>query len=267
LTMRRVSPADGVAWITGASSGIGRGVALELARRGWTVAASARRQSELEALAAEAAGLRGRIVAHPADVTDPAQMRDAVAAIEIAHGPVALAFFNAGVAPYVNAPDLDVEAVRFAFDVNVMGVVHGLAAVMPLMAQRGFGQLAVNASVAGYGGLPRAAAYGATKAAMIHMCEALKFDCDRLGLVIQVVNPGFVETPLTAKNDFPMPFLMKNDEAARRVCNGFERGGFEITFPRRFAYLLKAINLLPYGLYFRLVGGMTGFRPDKRDNG
>ncbi|MGL5137215.1 MAG: SDR family NAD(P)-dependent oxidoreductase, partial [Beijerinckiaceae bacterium] len=183
MALRRVTPADGVAWITGASSGIGRDVALELARRGWTVAASARRQPELEALAAEAAGLKGRIVAHPADVTKPDDMREAVAAIETAHGPVALAFFNAGVAPYVNAPDLDVEAVRFAFDVNVMGVVHGLAALMPRMAARGFGQLAVNASVAGYGGLPRAAAYGATKAAMIHMCEALKFDCDRLGLV------------------------------------------------------------------------------------
>jgi NADP-dependent 3-hydroxy acid dehydrogenase YdfG len=267
MTARRVSPSDGVAWITGASSGIGRGVAVELARRGWTVAVTARRQGELEALAAEAAGPKGRIVAHPADVTDAAQMREAVAAIEIAHGPIALAFFNAGVAPYVNAPDLDVDAVRFAFDVNVMGVVHGFAAVMPGMAKRGFGQLSANGSIAGYGGLPRAAAYGATKAAVIHMCEALKFDCDRLGLVMQVVNPGFVETPLTDKNDFPMPFLMKNEEAARRVCDGFERGGFEITFPRRFSYLLKAINLLPYGLYFRLVGRSTGARPDKRDNG
>lgn len=262
MQARRVSPKDGVAWITGASSGIGRDVALELARRGWTVAVSARRQAELEALAVEADGLAGRIVAHPADVTSAEQMRDAVATIEAAHGPIAVAFFNAGVAPYVNAPDLDVAAVKFAFDVNVMGVVHGLAALMPRMAERGFGQLAVNASVAGYGGLPRAAAYGATKAAMIHMCEALKFDCDRLGLVMQVVNPGFVETPLTAKNDFPMPFLMKGDEAARRVCDGLARGGFEITFPRRFAYLLKAINLLPYGLYFRLVGRTTGFRPD-----
>jgi short-subunit dehydrogenase len=144
--------------------------------------------------------------------------------------------------------------------VNVFGVVHGLSAIMPRMATRGFGQIGVNASIAGYGGLPRAAAYGATKAAMIHMCEALRFDCENLGLVMQVINPGFVETPLTGKNDFPMPFLVKQDEAARRVVDGFATGGFEITFPRRFAYMVKAINLLPYPLYFAIVSRMTGWK-------
>jgi NAD(P)-dependent dehydrogenase (short-subunit alcohol dehydrogenase family) len=258
VSNRRVAPQDGVVWITGASSGIGRSVALEFARRGWTVAASARRESELEALAAEAAPLAGRIVAHAVDVTDANGMERTAATIETTHGPIALAFFNAGIAPYMTAPNIDVAAVKQAFDVNVLGVVHGLAAVMPLMSKRGFGQIGVNASIAGYGGLPRAAAYGATKAAMIHMCEALRFDCDKLGLIMQVINPGFVETPLTGKNDFPMPFLMKNDEAARRVVDGFAKGGFEITFPRRFAYLLKAVNLLPYPLYFALVSRITG---------
>jgi NAD(P)-dependent dehydrogenase (short-subunit alcohol dehydrogenase family) len=256
----RVSPSDGVAWITGASSGIGRAVALEMARRGWTVAATARRDSELDLLAQEAVGLKGRIVGHVADVTDQAQLAAALSAIESMHGPVALAFFNAGIAPYIRAPDIDVEAVRNVFEVNVMGVVNGLALVMPGMAARRKGQIAVNASIAGYGGLPRSAAYGATKAALINMCEALRFDCDQLGLVMQVVNPGFIETPLTGKNDFPMPFLMKNEAAAIRCCDGFERGGFEITFPRRFSYMLKAINLLPYSLYFPLVGRMTGWR-------
>ncbi len=258
MSNRRVTPQDGVAWITGASSGIGRSVALEFARRGWTVAVSARREAELEALALEAGSLAGRIIAHAVDVTDADGMQLAAASIEAAHGPIALVFFNAGIAPYMTAPDIDVAAVKQAFDVNVHGVVHGLAAVMPRMAVRGFGQIGVNASIAGYGGLPRAAAYGATKAAMIHMCEALRFDCDKLGLIMQVINPGFVETPLTGKNDFPMPFLMKNDEAARRVCDGFAKGGFEVTFPRRFAYMLKAINLLPYPLYFALVGRITG---------
>ncbi len=260
MSNRRVAPRDGIAWITGASSGIGRGVALELARRGWTVAVSARRQAELEALAVEASGLTGRIVAHAVDVTDAAAMAAAAEEIERAHGPIALSFFNAGIAPYVQAPRLDPAAVKLAFDVNVMGVVHGLSAVMPRMADRGRGQIAVNASIAGYGGLPRSAAYGATKAALINMCEALRFDCDNLGLVMQIVNPGFVETPLTDKNDFPMPFLMRNEDAARRVVDGFEHGGFEITFPRRFAYLLKVINLLPYPLYFAIIGRTTGFR-------
>jgi NADP-dependent 3-hydroxy acid dehydrogenase YdfG len=257
---RRVTPADGVAWITGASSGIGRSVALEMARRGWTVAASARRQSDLEALAAEASGLSGRIVAHPVDVTDAAAMKACAEGIATAHGPIALAFFNAGIAPYVRAPDIDIAAVRQVVDVNIMGVFHGLAAVMPAMAARGYGQLSVNASIAGYGGLPKSAAYGATKAAMINMCEAFKFDCDNLGLIMQVVNPGFIETPLTDQNDFPMPFLMKNDAAAQRVCDGFAKGGFEITFPRRFAYMLKFVNLLPYPAYFAAIGRLTGWR-------
>jgi NADP-dependent 3-hydroxy acid dehydrogenase YdfG len=260
MSNRRVTPQDGVVWITGASSGIGRSVALEFARRGWTVTASARRESELEALALEASGFNGRIIAHTVDVTDAQGMERVAAAIETAHGPIALAFFNAGIAPYMTAPNIDVAAVRQAFDVNVFGVVHGLSAIMPRMAARGFGQIGVNASIAGYGGLPRAAAYGATKAAMIHMCEALRFDCENLGLVMQVINPGFVETPLTGKNDFPMPFIVKQEEAARRVVDGFATGGFEITFPRRFAYMVKAINLLPYPLYFAIVERMTGWK-------
>jgi NADP-dependent 3-hydroxy acid dehydrogenase YdfG len=260
MAPRRVSPQDGCAWITGASSGIGKGVAFEMARRGWTVAISARRAGELEAVALEAAGLPGRVIAHVCDVTDADAVRKCAEAIRQAHGPIALAFLNAGIAPYIRAPDIDLAAFRQVMDVNIMGVVNGLAAVMPAMAAQGFGQIAVNASIAGYGGLPKSAAYGATKAAMINMCEALKFDCDNLGLVMQLVNPGFVETPLTAKNDFPMPFLIKNEDAARRVCDGFARGGFEITFPRRFAYMLKAVNLLPYPLYFAVVARLTGWR-------
>lgn len=269
MAPRRMTPQDGCAWITGASSGIGRSVALELARRGWTVAATARRLSELEALAADAAGLKGRIVAHPGDVTDREGMASLADTIETMHGPLALAFFNAGVAPYVRAGALDVDAFRQAMEINFMGAVNGLAPAIERMAARGQGQVAVNASVAGYGGLPRAAAYGASKAAAIHMCEALKFDCDNLGITLQVVNPGFIDTPLTRKNDFPMPFLMTMDEAGRRAVDGFERGGFEINFPRRLAWILKAINLLPYPLYFGLIAWGTGWskqgRPDAKE--
>lgn len=258
--LKSMTPADGVAWVTGASSGIGRFVALELARRGWTVVASARRLAELTKLATEAAGLPGKIVAFSVDVTDAPAMEGVARAIEAAHGPIALAFFNAGIAPYIRAPSFDVAAVRQAFDVNVLGVFHGLAAVMPAMAARGKGQIAVNASVAGYGGLPKSAGYGATKAALINACEALKFDCDNLGIKLQLVNPGFIRTPLTDLNDFPMPFLMEPDLAARRCVDGFERAGFEINFPRRLAYILKTLNLLPYGLYFALVARMTGWK-------
>ena len=259
MSIATMTPADGVAWLTGASSGIGKATALELARRGWTVCITARRLEELEALAGEAAGLPGRLVAHAGDVTDEAGMAALVETIERIHGPIALAFFNAGVAPYTRAGALDVEAFRQALNVNVLGAANGLAPVLARMGARKKGQVAVNASVAGYRGLPKAAAYGASKAAAIHLCEALKFDCDNLGITMQVVNPGFIDTPLTRKNDFPMPFLMSMDDAARRVVDGFERGRFEIIFPRRLAFILKVMRLLPYAWYFPLVARQTGW--------
>jgi short-subunit dehydrogenase len=257
---RSMLPADGVAWVTGASSGIGRGIALELARRGWTVAATARRNDELIKLAAEAQGFSGKIVGFPADVVDGAAQRACHDAIETTLGPIALAVFNAGIAPYIQAPDIDLAAVRQVIDVNLFGIFAGCAAVLPGMAKRGRGQIAVTASVAGYGGLPKAAAYGATKAAAIHLCEALKFDCDRLGVKLQVINPGFVKTPLTAKNDFPMPFMVGEEEAARRTVDGLASSRFEIVYPRRLAFILKLLNLLPYRLYFPIVARATGWR-------
>ena len=264
MDLPRMKPQDGVAWITGASSGIGEAVALELARRGWTVAITARRLEQLEDLARRAEALPGRLVAHAGDVTDAASMQTVVDTVEQVHGPIALAFLNAGIAPYVRAGALDIAAFEQAFAVNTLGAVKGLAAVLERMKARGRGQIAVNASTAGYGGLPKAAAYGASKAATIHLCQALKFDCDKLGIRLQLVNPGFIDTPLTRKNDFPMPFLMSMDEAAKRTVDGFERGGFEIVFPRRLAWIIKAVNMLPYPAYFWLVAKATGW--DKRQD-
>ena len=251
---RPMKHADGIAWVTGASSGIGRNVSLELARRGWIVAATARRREELEALAKEAAGLSGSIIPYPGDVTDARSMQSVFDAIEAAGRPVALAFLNAGIAPLARAPEIDVAAVRQAFEVNVLGVFHGLAALLPAFAKRQQGQVAICASVAGYGGLPKAAAYGATKAAMINAAASLRIDCSRFGILVQAVNPGFIDTPLTQKNNFPMPFLMQPEKAARACVDGFERARFEIIFPRRLAWILKALNLLPYSVYFWLMG-------------
>jgi short-subunit dehydrogenase len=128
------------------------------------------------------------------------------------------------------------------------------------MLARRKGQIAINGSLVGYGGLPRAAAYGATKAALIGYAESMYWALKRLGLTIQVVNPGFVKTPLTDKNSFPMPFLVSLEEASRRICDGFERAGFEIAFPKRLAFPLKILNLLPYPAYFWTVGKAAGVR-------
>jgi NAD(P)-dependent dehydrogenase (short-subunit alcohol dehydrogenase family) len=253
MTLPRMKPQDGVAWVTGASSGVGEAVALELARRGWTVAITARRLEQLEDIARRAEGLPGRIVAHAGDVTDMASMQAVVDGVESVHGPIALAFLNAGISLGIQARALDIGAVEKTFAVNLLGLAKGLSAVMDRMSQRRRGQIVVNASVAGYRGVPGSAPYGASKAAAIHLCESVKFDCDRLGIRLQVVNHGFVDTPLTRKNRFSMPFLMAPDEAARRIVDGFARGGFAIAFPRRLAWPMAITRLLPYPIYFWLM--------------
>jgi NAD(P)-dependent dehydrogenase (short-subunit alcohol dehydrogenase family) len=250
-----VTPADGVAWITGASSGIGRELARQMAADGWTVYVTARDHVALDQLAGQSGG---RIHVAPGDVTDADAMAKIVQTIEAAGRPLAIVVLNAGIYLPVSGDSLTVEVFERSFAVNLGGTVHGLVPAVKAMQPRRRGQIVIVSSVAGYGGLPTSAAYGATKAALTNMAESLKFDFDRMGILVQVVHPGFVETPATSENPFPMPFIVKVSEAARRIRAGIARGSFEITFPRRFTFALKALNLLPYPLYFALVGGRTG---------
>lgn len=245
------------AWITGAGKGIGRSLALRLAADGWRVAVSARTEADLLSLAAEAERLDGVVAPHTLDVADEAAVARVLDAIEDGSGPLDLVVLNAGTHIPVAAAQFSAKPFRKLMEVNFFGVVHGLAAVLPRMIERGHGRIAVVASVSGYRGLPTAAAYGATKAALINMCEALKPELDRSGVRLTLINPGFVETPLTDRNDFPMPFLISAEKAADRIVRGLERGAFEITFPRRFTFLLKLARCLPYALYFRLTGRIS----------
>jgi short-subunit dehydrogenase len=258
MGLYRAEPADGIAWITGASTGIGRELALELARRGWKVAATARRADKLAELETLSTGLPGRIHAFPADMTNAAEVNDLVDEISLAIGPICLAIFNAGNYWPASGDRLDVKKFAETYALNVMGQVNGLVPVVETMKRAGHGHIMIVASVSGYSGLPTAAAYGASKAAVINMCEALKFDFDRINIRIQVVNPGFIETPLTEKNAFPMPALMPVQKAVRRIADGIATGGFEITFPRRFTFVLKFMRLLPYWAYFPLMKLFTG---------
>jgi NAD(P)-dependent dehydrogenase (short-subunit alcohol dehydrogenase family) len=250
MSVYRARPADGIAWITGGSSGIGRGLALELVKRGWRVAVSARNIAPFE---------QGQAVfPYPCDVSDPEAMSSTAAKIAAEHGPIVLAVFNAGNYIPVNGNDLSASAFRKTFDVNFHGVINGMVPVIAAMKTIGKGHIAITGSVTSYGGLPTAAAYGASKAALNSMAQSLKFDLDRMNIRIQMVNPGFVDSELTKKNEFTMPGLMETDAAAKRMADGLETDGFEIRFPRRLAWPLRVVSFLPHSVYFWLVGKATG---------
>lgn len=246
---------DRCVWITGASSGIGLSLAERMMRDGWSVAGSAR---SAEALTKLEKLHPGRFFAYPLDVTDEAGAKAVVARIRQERGRLDLAVLAAGTHLPVDVEDFEVKPFRTLVEINLMGVVNCLAAVVPGFMSKRCGHIAIVSSVAGYGGLPTAAAYGATKAALNNMTAALKFDLDQYDVKTQLVCPGFVRTPLTDRNPFPMPFLMEPEDAAEAFYKGLQSDGFEITFPRRFAIILKLLNALPYALYFRLVKRGTG---------
>lgn len=251
------TPKDGAIWITGASEGIGKAVAEKFAREGFAVYASARSADKLEDLASRDFG-SGKIIALPLDVTDREANKRAVSQIVEEAGALAAVILNAGTFVPVRGKALDLEAFDFTIDVNVHGVLNGLAPAVDAMKEKGQGQIAVVSSVAGYGGLPKNAAYGISKAGLINMCESLKFDFERMNIKLQVICPGFIDTPLTKKNDFPMPFLMDVDDAAQRVIDGMSTNRFEIVFPKRLGFILKFVNLWWYPVYFWLVRKTTG---------
>ncbi|EKV29570.1 Oxidoreductase, short-chain dehydrogenase/reductase family [Caenispirillum salinarum AK4] len=245
-----------VAWVTGAGKGIGRALALELARRGVTVAVSARTEADLETLAAE----HPRLHPFPVDVTDEAAMAATAEAIRRDLGEVDLAVFNAGTHKPVDGRTFSAQPFRTLMEVNVMGVIHGLAAVVPRMVARRAGHVAIMGSVSGYRGLPTAAAYGASKAALNNMAEALKPELESCGVSVSIINPGFVRTPLTDRNDFHMPFLVEPEYAAEKIVRGLEAKRFEIAFPFRMAVFMKLAKVLPQGLYFALTRRMVRHR-------
>ncbi len=245
-------------WITGAGKGIGRALALKMAADGWAVAASARTSEDLDTLAQEvaASNVMGAIHSYPLDIVDIEGNESVLTQIERDLGPLSLAVLNAGTHQAMSASEFSVNTVRHLVETNLMGTVNGLGALLPVFRGRKSGRIAVVSSVAGYRGLPTSAAYGATKAALINMVEAMKPELDREGVSLSLINPGFVETPLTDKNEFPMPFLVTAEEAATTIYQGLNAGKFEIVFPRRFAFLMKLLRHLPNRLLFSVTSRM-----------
>ncbi|MBI1383876.1 MAG: SDR family NAD(P)-dependent oxidoreductase [Rhizobiales bacterium] len=245
-----------VAWITGASSGIGRELAILLARQGWRVVASARSAEALDELAAG----EPAIVPLAVDVADATAVEAAHQRIVNAHGDVDLLVAAAGVWHMMDPVDYDAAKFRQAMEVNHLGVVHAVLAVVGPMRARRSGHIAIVSSVSGYRGLPRAAAYGPTKAALINLAETLRGDLAGDGIKVQVVNPGFVATPMTAANTFPMPFIISASEAAAAILRGLSSRRFEIAFPWKLVLLMKLLALLPPGLFFALTRRLAGNR-------
>lgn len=256
MSPRPARPDEGVAWITGASSGIGAALALALAEKGWRVAITARGAEGLDAVAGKGGG---RIFAYPGDATDPDAMQGVVARIEADHGAIALAVLNAGVYKSIKAEAPDFDDYSRTFAVNLNGTAACLCALTPLMAGRKAGHIAIVSSATAFGGMPTASAYGASKAALVNMAEALRIELYRYGVQVQAITPGFVDTPAQNDNAFPKPFMISAETAAKRIAEGLESRRFEITFPRRFTWALKALYALPDAWWMPLVRRQTGW--------
>ena len=243
-----------VVWLVGASTGIGRATAELLHARGAKVVVSARKATTLEAFAREHPGS----LALPLDATDRDAMRAAAAQIVATHGRIDLAMYCAGYYQPMRATEFDLDDALRHQQVNVVGALVMLDAVLPVMLRQRSGHLSLVSSVAGYRGLPRALAYGPTKAALINLAESMWFDLTDQGIGVSVICPGYVDTPLTEQNDYRMPALITADEAAQHIVRGWERGAFEMHFPRRFTGWVKAMKYLGDAMYFRAVRRVTG---------
>ncbi len=251
--MKRFKLEKSCVWLTGASSGIGEALALELARRGARLALTARRAEVLELLASRIRESGGSAESFTGDVTNLQEMKELVYRIEGALGPIDLAIPNAGTHVFTKPEEFNSQEYLELMNINYGGMLRCIEAVVPGMLQRGKGYLAPVASLAGVRGLPRAAAYGASKAAMNHFLESIRFHLRRHGIVITIINPGFVKTPLTDKNDFKMPFLVTPEESARIICDGLERCKREIAYPWQMNLVVKLGRLLPAPIYERIV--------------
>lgn len=244
-------------WITGASSGIGKELALLYAENGHTVFASARNADALDQLATDTASLQGEIIALACDVTNDESVSSAFNTMQMNTKLPDLVVLNAGFYEPVEFDDLTLEHFEKTLDVNLRGVIRCMLPALQLFKKTKKGHVAIVSSVSGYRGLPKAAAYGASKAALINMAESLKPECNANGIKLSLINPGFVKSKLTDQNKFAMPFILEPRDAAERIEKGLASNAFEITFPRRFTWGLKLLRILPYRLYFFVTAKMV----------
>jgi short-subunit dehydrogenase len=248
-----------VIFITGASSGIGRALAVELGRRGARLGLTARREAELLSVADEVGRAGGEALALPCDVRDPAAISAAAERVREKWGRVDVLIANAGMSTTTAGTKLDAAEATNVISINVLGVVNSVAAVLPDMLKRGSGHLVAISSLASYRGLPRSGAYSASKAAVSTLFESLRVDLRKSRIDVTVIHPGFIRTPMTAGRKKKLPFLLEVEDAACRIIKAVERRARTYAFPWQLASLVRVIRHMPGALYDRLASN-SNFR-------
>jgi len=246
-----------VVWITGASSGIGKSLAIKFAKEGWNVAISARRENLLN----EIAESHKNIKSFPLDVTDKKKCIEVFEEIKNNYGNLDVCFFSTGTWNPKTERDIDIEQIENVFKVNFFGTVNSIKAVENYFKDKKKGTISIVSSIAGYRGLPNSTGYGPSKSALNNLAESLYFDFGRYNVRVCLVSPGFIKTPMTDKNDFKMPFLKTPEFAAEKIYDGLiKKNDFEIHFPKELTLTLKFFSLLPSKIYFYLIKKLTKFQ-------
>ena len=241
-------------WITGASSGIGKALALKFANEGWQVAASARREHLLE----EMIKLNKNIYSFPLDVTDGEKCKEVFKKIKNKYEDIDVCVFSTGTWDPRKEKDIDIDQIEKTIKVNFFGTLNCIKAVEEYFKIRKKGQLSIVSSIAGYRGLPNSTGYGPSKAALNNLAESLYFDFGRHNVRVSLISPGFIKTPMTDKNKFKMPFLKTPEFAAEKIYNGLINGSsFEIHFPKELTLILKLLKILPNRVYLYLIKKLT----------
>ena len=244
-------------WITGASSGIGKALALKFAREGWQVAASARREDLLNKIAES----NENISSFPLDVTDSEKCRDVFEQIKNKLKSIDICFFSTGTWDPKKEKEIDIDQMKKVMNVNFFGTLNCIKAVEKYFREKNSGHISIVSSIAGYRGLPNSTGYGASKAALNNLAESLYFDFGRNNVRVSLVSPGFIKTQMTDKNQFKMPFLKTAEYAANKIYNGLINGSsFEIDFPKELTLILKFLKILPDSLYFKLIKKLTKYQ-------
>jgi short-subunit dehydrogenase len=239
-----------VIWITGASSGIGRALAIKFANEGWIVAASARRENLLQ----ELNKVNENIYSFPLDVTNTEQCKVIFKSIIEKFKDVEISVFGTGIHDPKSEKEFNLDKIKKIMDVNYFGTMNSINSVYNYYNDRKSGQISIISSVAGYRGLPAAGAYCASKSALTSFAESLHFEMKRKNVRVSLVSPGFIKTPMTDQNDFPMPMIKSPEFAAEKIYNGLvKKKDFEIHFPKAFTYFLKFLRILPNNIYFKIV--------------